>query len=219
MKEIRIGDSVPGQERCVLLLVGEQLPSQDGTVSIIRVRYSQKFGCAQTSDTVTHMLICTSFRILAMPFAANHLRAVNVPILDSCNHRKDVEGNEICAGYPKGGHDACQGDSGGPLFCRSASDASQYYLAGIVSHGEGCARADEPGVYTRVALFVDWIVSMENSDSKVSREHITKIECPGFRCDWDARCISARQRCDSQVRDVLVIYMHAVIARKLILFL
>lgn len=131
--------------------------------------------------------------------SADHLRAVNVPILEMCNHRKDIEGDEICAGYPKGGRDACQGDSGGPLFCRSAASPSEYYLAGIVSHGEGCARQNEPGVYTRVALFVDWILDMENTDSKISQSRITKRDCPGFRCDWDARCIPEKLRCDREV--------------------
>lgn len=124
---------------------------------------------------------------------------VNVPILETCNHRKDVEGNEICAGYSNGGRDACQGDSGGPLFCRSESNAPEYYLAGIVSHGEGCARENEPGVYTRVALFVEWISEMEKKGLEMSLSRITRTECPGFRCDWDARCISAKQRCDGQV--------------------
>ena len=34
---------------------------------------------------------------------------------------------------------------------------NQWFAAGIVSHGEGCARRDEPGVYTRVSRFVNWI--------------------------------------------------------------
>lgn len=123
---------------------------------------------------------------------------MNVPILETCNHRTDIEGNEICAGFSAGGHDACQGDSGGPFVCRSASDASVYYLAGIVSHGEGCARENEPGVYTRVALFVDWILNMDSNDPRINRQ-ITKTDCPGFRCDWDARCISLKQRCDRRV--------------------
>lgn len=138
------------------------------------------------------------------------MRAVNVPILDMCNHRKDIEGDEICAGYSSGGRDACQGDSGGPLFCRSVLNDSQYYLAGIVSHGEGCARANEPGVYTRVALFVDWILRMENTDSNMNRVRVTKKDCTGFRCDWDGRCIALKQRCDHHVSIRHFLYVYGV---------
>lgn len=146
----------------------------------------------------------TNTYVNILPFhnyiAAENLRVANVPILETCNHRSDVDGDEICAGYPKGGRDACQGDSGGPFMCRSESNASQYYLAGIVSHGKGCARASEPGVYTRVALFVNWILDMKSKDSQINLSRITKTECPGFRCEQDARCISAKKRCDRKVR-------------------
>lgn len=134
-----------------------------------------------------------------LSISADQLHEVNVPILETCNHRRDVEGDEICAGYPKGGRDACQGDSGGPFMCRSEWNASQYYLAGIVSHGEGCARASEPGVYTRVALFVNWILDMKSKDSQINLSRITKAECPGFRCEQNALCIPAKKRCDRKV--------------------
>ncbi|XP_004432296.1 PREDICTED: hepatocyte growth factor activator [Ceratotherium simum simum] len=66
----------------------------------------------------------------------------------------DISPNMLCAGYFDCKSDACQGDSGGPLACEKNGVA---HLYGIISWGDGCGRLNKPGVYTRVANYVDWI--------------------------------------------------------------
>jgi trypsin len=58
----------------------------------------------------------------------------------------------ICAGTLTGGIDACHGDSGGPLVIAGV-------VQGIASWGDGCARPNRPGVYTKVAQLRNWIDS------------------------------------------------------------
>lgn len=65
----------------------------------------------------------------------------------------------ICALIPGGGKGSCQGDSGGPLMINTNEGWQQI---GIVSWGIGCAAEGFPGVYTRTALFGDWINEITN---------------------------------------------------------
>lgn len=65
----------------------------------------------------------------------------------------------ICAFIPGGGKGSCQGDSGGPLMINTNEGWQQI---GIVSWGIGCAADGFPGVYTRTAVFSDWINEITN---------------------------------------------------------
>ena len=63
----------------------------------------------------------------------------------------------------QGGRDSCQDDSGGPL---STAQGGAARPIGIVSWGEGCAKAGKPGVYARVAVLNTWIEKcVANPDS------------------------------------------------------
>jgi secreted trypsin-like serine protease len=69
-----------------------------------------------------------------------------------------VPSEEICAGnWSSGGVDTCQGDSGGPMFRRDNNNA--WIQVGIVSWGYGCARPENPGVYSQVSTFAAAIAS------------------------------------------------------------
>eukprot|EP00095_Tigriopus_kingsejongensis_P005800 maker-scaffold88_size394946-snap-gene-2.25 protein:Tk05800 transcript:maker-scaffold88_size394946-snap-gene-2.25-mRNA-1 annotation:"GH21133" len=56
-----------------------------------------------------------------------------------------------------GGKDACVGDSGGPLWKWIGKKRPRAFAIGVVSRGRGCARKDNPGIYTRVKKYLDWI--------------------------------------------------------------
>ncbi|XP_010074783.1 PREDICTED: transmembrane protease serine 7-like [Pterocles gutturalis] len=90
---------------------------------------------------------------------AKTLREARVRIINQsvCNKLYDdlITSRMLCAGNLNGGIDACQGDSGGPLAC--TGKGNRWYLAGIVSWGEGCARRNRPGVYTKVTALYGWI--------------------------------------------------------------
>ncbi|OCT59119.1 serine protease 27 [Xenopus laevis] len=66
----------------------------------------------------------------------------------------------ICAMDIHGGRDSCTGDGGGPLVCY---ENERWYLVGVTSFGIGCGK--DPGVYTSIPAYVDWIQSFVTAAS------------------------------------------------------
>ncbi|XP_031201069.1 transmembrane protease serine 5 isoform X6 [Mastomys coucha] len=92
--------------------------------------------------------------------SSDTLQDTMVPLLSthlcnsSCMYSGALTHRMLCAGYLDGRADACQGDSGGPLVCPSGDT---WHLVGVVSWGRGCGEPNHPGVYAKVAEFLDWI--------------------------------------------------------------
>ncbi|XP_068564243.1 coagulation factor IXa [Cebidichthys violaceus] len=91
-------------------------------------------------------------------FTADTLQKVKVPFTDrtECKRSSSARITSVmfCAGYDNEAKDACQGDSGGPHTNRVHDT---WFLTGIVSWGEECAKQGKYGVYTRVSLYYRWI--------------------------------------------------------------
>ncbi|XP_050712134.1 serine proteinase stubble-like isoform X1 [Eriocheir sinensis] len=91
------------------------------------------------------------------------MQKVPVPVItnDECEEMykeagfvEDIPNIFICAGYGDGGRDSCEGDSGGPLVIQRRG---RWRLAGVISWGIGCALPNQPGVYTRISEFREWV--------------------------------------------------------------
>ena len=106
----------------------------------------------------------------------NALRHVTVQIQHNkvCNGLASYSGavtdQMLCAGFAEGGRDSCQGDSGGPLMVSDRNGS--FYLVGVVSWGEGCARLNKFGVYTRVSAIQSWAAD------RLAGRAVSKIASP-----------------------------------------
>ncbi|XP_037382051.1 tissue-type plasminogen activator [Talpa occidentalis] len=153
----------------------------DNDIALLRLR-SESPHCAEESDTVR--TICLPEANLQLPDwtecelsgygkheassldYSERLKEAHVRLYPAsrCTSQhllnKTVTNNMLCAGDTRSGgdqvnlHDACQGDSGGPLVCMKDN---HMVLVGIISWGLGCGQKDVPGVYTKVANYLDWI--------------------------------------------------------------
>ena len=91
----------------------------------------------------------------------SNMREVDVPLVsrEKANtpdaYNGAIDETMIAAGLDDGGKDSCQGDSGGPLIIKNKNGTQT--LIGVVSFGEGCARANKYGIYSNVAYANEWI--------------------------------------------------------------
>lgn len=95
---------------------------------------------------------------IAASGSTDELRQVDLPLVDqaACASATgfSLTSNMFCAGFTNQPKDTCQGDSGGPLVIRNRQD-SDWLQIGLVSFGGACAT--NPGVYAKVANYLDFI--------------------------------------------------------------
>jgi len=99
------------------------------------------------------------------------LQKADVPIVSFSTanaYYRDLDSSNLGAGYSGGGIDTCQGDSGGPLLV--ADGVGGWKVGGVVSFGDGCARAGVYGIYANVANLRSWIDSTINEQT-VTDDH------------------------------------------------
>lgn len=143
----------------------------DFDIAVVRLKTPIVFrmnvapACLPTKDWAESMLMTQKTGIVS-GFGKTHekgrpsstLKMLEVPYVDrnTCKLSSSfsITQNMFCAGYDSKPEDACQGDSGGPHVTRFKDT---YFITGIVSWGEGCAKKGKYGVYTKVTNFLKWI--------------------------------------------------------------
>lgn len=90
-----------------------------------------------------------------------------------------IDESQYCAYDPAGRRDSCQGDSGGPLQT-TQTFSNPVQVVGVVSFGVGCG-SGYPGIYTRVAYYIEWIGAYvwPNGEIQTPRIYVTDDEDDG----------------------------------------
>uniref|UniRef100_UPI00398ED252 coagulation factor IX-like n=1 Tax=Pristiophorus japonicus TaxID=55135 RepID=UPI00398ED252 len=90
--------------------------------------------------------------------SSRFLRRTKLPYVDqeACINSTTlpITDNMFCAGYKDEYVDSCRGDSGGPY---AVLYKKTWYMLGVISWGEGCAKQGKYGMYTRVPGYLSWI--------------------------------------------------------------
>ncbi|XP_060625617.2 coagulation factor X [Anolis sagrei] len=147
------------------------LATYDYDIAIIQLRNPIQFSefvipaCLPTADFANQVLmsqptgIVSGFgRLHEKGRKASKLQMIRVPYIDrhTCKLSSNfvITENMFCAGYRTLAQDACQGDSGGPHVTEYKGT---HFVTGVISWGEGCAREDKYGIYTKVSKFIGWV--------------------------------------------------------------
>ncbi|XP_047483690.1 serine proteinase stubble-like [Penaeus chinensis] len=86
-----------------------------------------------------------------LPIVSN---AKCIDMFQEAGYKEHIPDIFLCAGYKEGKQDTCDGDSGGPLV---VFREGVWTLAGISSWGKSCAKSNQPGVYTRVSKYRNFV--------------------------------------------------------------
>ncbi|XP_076875628.1 coagulation factor IXb [Brachyhypopomus gauderio] len=110
-------------------------------------------------NMVPHSLVSGWGRIRYGGMESDTLRKLEVPFVDrtECKSSDKISRFMFCAGYNTVRKDACQGDSGGP---HATSYQDTWFLTGIISWGDECAKEGKYGIYTRVSRYMNWITNI-----------------------------------------------------------
>ncbi|OXB66956.1 hypothetical protein ASZ78_004620 [Callipepla squamata] len=148
----------------------------DNDIALIRIRTTSG-QCAVESNYVRtvclpekNLNLHDNTRCEIAGYGKQNSSTVNLISQDTCKNKyydnTRVTDNMVCAGDPAWETDACKGDSGGPMVCEHNGRMTLY---GIVSWGDGCAKKNKPGVYTRVTRYLNWIDTNMNAVLTKSR--------------------------------------------------
>uniref|UniRef100_A0A665TXL2 coagulation factor Xa n=1 Tax=Echeneis naucrates TaxID=173247 RepID=A0A665TXL2_ECHNA len=138
--------------------------------------------CSHAGNSLDNGMVSGFGRLGEGRQPSRYLQRIMVPFVDrkTCMESTQlrISARMFCAGYDEVPQDACQGDSGGPHV---TGYSGTYFITGIVSWGEGCARKGKYGIYTQVSKFIPWIRDgisklVPNTDGSRFKRHYGAIK-------------------------------------------
>merc|ERR1711971_395637 len=148
-------------------------PTEDNDIAIVKLKLPLTFNNNVKNACLPELFFVPQSKAVVSGWGkttfggstSSHLKYASVPFItqSKCvtphtNYPSNwITSNMICAGFFTGETDSCHGDSGGPLVVPRSSTDDTAVIIGVVSWGLECAKAKQPGVYTRVTNKLYWI--------------------------------------------------------------